>query len=118
MAKGSYCLILEIKKHIKARIGSLGKLSFEKGVYVYAGSALNSLEARIKRHFGKRKKKFWHIDYLTARKSVIVKEAYCKLSERKEECEIAKGFMKIGKPVKGFGCSDCDCESHLFKISG
>ncbi len=116
MAKGSYCIILKVREPLKIRIGSLGKIAFEKGDYVYVGSALNNLEARINRHFAKRKKIFWHIDYLTAHKGVSVEEAYCKISKKKEECEIAKVFLKNGKPIKGFGCSDCGCESHLFII--
>ncbi len=68
------------------RIGALGTFDFPRGHYVYIGSALNGLEARIARHLagvpwqnlspdlqsgeiGKRcreihqKKMFWHIDY-------------------------------------------------------
>ena len=33
------------------------------------------------------------------------------------ECELAKAMKAISvDEVKGFGCSDCHCDSHLFKM--
>ena len=33
------------------------------------------------------------------------------------ECELAKAMKAISvDEVKGFGCSDCQCDSHLFKM--
>ena len=114
--KGTYCLIIKINKNIKARIGALGKISFKKGYYIYVGSALNNLEKRISRHLRKKKKKFWHIDYLLENKNVKIVEIIYKVSNKKEECRIAKKLIKIGKPIENFGSSDCKCKSHLFKI--
>lgn len=38
---------------------------------------------------------------------------------KRMECRIAKAMTKAGgKAVAGFGCSDCRCRSHLFRLSG
>ena len=63
--KGCYCLIINLDKNSEIRIGrKLGKIKFKKGTYVYVGSAMNSLESRLKRHLSDEKKMHWHIDYL------------------------------------------------------
>ena len=47
--KGSYCLIINVEKDTKIKIGKkLGIINFKKGCYVYVGSAMNSLESRVK----------------------------------------------------------------------
>jgi len=116
--KGTYFLIINIKKPAIIKIGSLGKIKFEKGNYVYVGSAMNNLEKRIKRHLknSKDKKKHWHIDYLLAGKNAKIMKVIKKESNKKQECEIARKIAKIGGAVKNFGSSDCKCKSHLFKI--
>lgn len=116
MKKGAYILIIENKKDCRVRVGSLGSIKFEKGLYAYVGSAMNGLEARIKRHLSKNKKTFWHIDYFLKNRNVKIKEVYYKVSDVKEECKIAKKVSQHGKSIKDFGCSDCRCGSHLFKI--
>jgi len=54
--RGSYLLVLKIEKEKLIEIGRLGKFWFQKGYYIYVGSAMNSLRARIERHRQKRKK--------------------------------------------------------------
>jgi len=76
------------------------------------------LEKRIERHLRKTKQKFWHIDYLLDDANVEVLKVFHKKAGRLEECKIAKNISEIGVPVKGFGSSDCKCESHLFKLKG
>lgn len=47
--KGSYCLIINIKKDTDIKIGKkLGFINFKKGCYVYVGSAMNSLNPELK----------------------------------------------------------------------
>ncbi len=107
-------LVLEIEENIEEEIGRLGKLTFEKGMYLYIGSAQNDLEKRIKRHLLRSKKFHWHVDYLLKNRRVkIVKVLYEELG-KEWECKIAKSLT--GKPVPKFGSSDCNCHSHLFKI--
>ncbi len=115
--KGSYCLILNIKKDFVAKIGALGNMSFKKGKYIYVGSALNNIDARVKRHLRRDKKLHWHIDYLTINPFVSIEKVFYKPSDKKEECEIARIVSAYGAPIKNFGSTDCSCKSHLFKIN-
>ena len=110
-------MIASVKKDSEIKVGSLGKTKFNKGNYAYIGSAMNSLEKRIERHERKEKKLFWHIDYLLSSPNTKLKKVIVKPSKEKEECKTANKVAKAGIPVLGFGCSDCKCKSHLFKIN-
>jgi len=114
--KGVYILLLNVGKNLRLKIGSLGKMNFDKGKYAYVGSAQNNLEKRIERHMSKNKKKFWHIDYLLDNKSTKIVDTFYKKSGKSEECRIADKLGKTELPVLKFGCSDCNCKSHLFRI--
>lgn len=115
--KGAYCLIIELKKHSSIKIGVLGTINFKKGLYCYVGSALNNLEKRVQRHLNSNKKLHWHIDYLLSNKNTSIKKVFYKQSNKKEECKIARFVSKnsMGQ-IENFGCSDCNCKSHLFMI--
>ena len=112
--KGSYILVLIVPEQVSLTIGALGKITFPKGYYAYIGSAMNSLEKRIHRHLSKKKKLHWHIDYLL--KCAKVDRVLIRVSTKREECFLAKHVSLKGTPVPGFGCSDCHCDSHLFRI--
>lgn len=114
--KGAYCLLVKIPDRIVVRVGALGDLPFTKGYYIYVGSAMNSIEKRVKRHLRERKLVHWHIDYLLKEEGVFVEKVFIKKSDNREECQVARRIKGHGKGVKGFGCSDCDCTSHLFKV--
>ena len=111
--KGTYCLIIQLDSDSKIKIGKkLGQIQFQKGYYVYVGSALNSLESRLKRHLSDEKKMHWHIDYLL-KKSQIVEIIYCE-SDKKIECDLSHYLAGKTSDINGFGCSDCECDSHLY----
>jgi Uri superfamily endonuclease len=110
--KGTYVLLAKLEKDRAMKIGSLGSLHFRKGFYAYAGSGMNSLEKRIERHLKRRKRIFWHIDYFL-QKARIVKIFFLKARSR-NECETARALAGRFAGIRGFGCSDCGCESHLF----
>lgn len=114
--KGSYVLVIKVVKNSLITIGSLGKIHFDKGYYAYIGSALNNLEKRVGRHLTRNKKLHWHIDYLLKNKNAKIIKIFYKESPKKEECTIVQFVAQHGKPIKRFGCSDCNCESHLYKI--
>ena len=99
----------QIKQKIK--IGKIGSINFKKGYYVYIGSAMDSLESRIRRHLSDEKKLHWHIDYLLE-KSEITDVIYNE--NKKVECELSQYIAQKTDGVKDFGCSDCECESHLY----
>jgi len=109
---GSYVLVIENDKDQNIQVGKLGKLFFKKGFYAYVGSALNGLEQRINRHKQSNKNMHWHIDYLLNKTKIT--NVFIKESKIKEECEIAYIFKEKLKSVPKFGCSDCNCQSHLF----
>lgn len=115
-AVGSYVLIVRVPSPITIETGGLGKVHFDDGFYAYVGSALGGLKTRLRRHVSKKKTPRWHIDYLTNRtsiRSIVIFE-----SSERLECAIANALKPRFASVGGFGCSDCDCCSHLFFASG
>lgn len=111
--KGSYCLIINLNKEKTIKIGKkLGRLNFKQGYYVYVGSAMNSLFGRIERHLSDEKRLHWHIDYLL--KNSEITDVIYNESTRKIECNLSKYLSTKSKGIKDFGCSDCNCESHLY----
>ncbi|MEM0357528.1 MAG: GIY-YIG nuclease family protein [Candidatus Bathyarchaeia archaeon] len=115
--RGIYILAVLVGRERTVKVGSLGTIQFKNGLYAYVGSAQNNLEKRLERHFKKvAKRRFWHIDYLLAEDDVSVVKAFFKEAGKPEECVTAQSLAKFGFPVKGFGCSDCKCESHLFML--
>ncbi|MBS7647575.1 MAG: GIY-YIG nuclease family protein [Candidatus Bathyarchaeia archaeon] len=116
--KGIYILAVLVSRDETVKVGSLGTVTFAKGLYAYVGSAQNGLEKRLRRHLRKAlKRKFWHIDYFLAVNSVNVVKVFFKEAEKPEECATAHVLAQFGLPVMGFGCSDCNCKSHLFHFS-
>lgn len=111
--KGTYSLIINKRNSSKVKIGALGEINFKKGYYVYIGSAMNSLKPRIKRHLSNNKKVHWHIDYLLKNENVAIEDIIFNIDEKKIECEIAKIISYNGEEILNFGCSDCNCSSHL-----
>ena len=114
----TYCLIIKLNRKSRIKIGKLGEMDFKKGYYVYVGSALNSIDSRIRRHLSKEKKLFWHIDYLLNSLNSTVSEVILERSPEKWECNVAFEISNKGTPIERFGCSDCKCGSHLFYFEG
>jgi Uri superfamily endonuclease len=110
-----YVLVIEVGENINVNVGALGNLNFEKGIYIYVGSAKKGLRKRVERHLRKSKRKFWHIDYLLSDERVNVLKVFT-VQEPFDECGVAKIISERGVPVRGFGSSDCRCISHLFKV--
>jgi len=114
--KGTYILIFDMPES-QIKIGALGIVNVQGGTYCYVGSAMNGLDQRIGRHLSKKKKMRWHIDYLAM--ECIRMEAYEVAEQEITECELGKVVLDSGGAavVKGFGCSDCKCQTHLFFLS-
>jgi Uri superfamily endonuclease len=116
--KGIYVLAITVSKDTEVGVGALGNIDFRKGLYAYVGSAQKRLENRVKRHLkGVRKRNFWHVDYLLDNSFTEVVRVFYKEADKSMECEIAENLKKKGIPIANFGCSDCTCKSHLFKIN-
>ena len=114
---GTYVLIITLGSDLTTEVGALGTLSFPAGVYLYTGSALGGLDQRVSRHIRHEKTVKWHIDRLTvAADSVIAYESY---PDYVPECELASmaGDCGMVPSVDGFGCSDCSCRTHLFRVT-
>jgi len=114
--QGIYLLVIRVKKNLKLKVGSLGEVCLGRGIYVYIGSAQKNLKQRIGRHLLKSKRIFWHIDYLTTDRNAKVESVFYSKRDKFWECRIAKLLSRTEIPVPGFGCSDCNCRSHLFKL--
>ena len=115
--KGIYILIIRVCKDISVNVGALGRKAFAKGLYAYVGSAQTNLEKRVKRHLRREKRLFWHIDYLLDSDQAEILEVLYKEAGKTQECRVANALSEKGKPIAGFGCSDCRCGSHLVRIS-
>ena len=114
---GTYVLVITLGSDLTTEVGALGTLSFPAGTYLYAGSALGGLDQRVSRHIRHEKTVKWHIDRLTvAADSVIAYESY---PDYVPECELASmaGNCGMVPSVDGFGCSDCSCRTHLFRVT-
>jgi len=115
---GIYVLIIQVSNDVAVQVGALGKLTFKKGLYAYVGSAQVNLEQRVRRHLLKEKRKFWHIDYLLGNYAAKVLGVFHKQADKTEECAVAREISERGRGVAGFGASDCNCKSHLFRVEG
>lgn len=104
-----------IRMH-EIRIGSLGVLEFAAGFYAYTGSArgpggLSRVDRHIQVLEGKKNTRRWHIDYLLP--NTLFQEVVITRTAHDLECRIARSIGETMQAVPKFGCSDCDCESHL-----
>ena len=135
--RGTYALIMSLPRACKLRIGALGTFDFRRGHYIYIGSALNGLDARIARHLagvpwrdlppelqkgeigrrfreGRPKRFFWHIDYFLPHAQVV--QVWTDAGGARLECEWARtllGLSNASVVAPRFGASDCNCAAHL-----
>jgi sugar fermentation stimulation protein A len=113
--RGSYLILLRLGRNVNIQVGSLGQIEFKRGFYIYAGSAMANLSQRMERHRRLRKKHHWHIDEL--RDVSEFHHALAIRSATRLECQIAEALSKIADgSIRGFGCSDCHCKTHLFRM--
>ena len=113
---GIYVLVISVDTDTELAVGALGQVYFEKGLYAYVGSAQANLEKRVARHLRKAKRKFWHIDYLLDSEAAKIIRVFWKYATKDEECAIAYRLSRNSREVKQFGCGDCKCASHLFRL--
>ena len=107
----SYQLFISVNINLKIQVGKLGMFNFPKGTYIYTGSAMKNIDARIKRHLSKYKKSHWHIDYLLRNNQTNITKV---IKSELNECDLNSDIK--GKIIAiGFGSSDCrnNCKSHL-----
>ena len=139
---GVYIMVMHLDHELDLEIGSKGMMHFNAGYYMYVGSAKANLTKRIERHKRKRKKMHWHLDYFRGHCEMIAAvpirtsgwplkswslthEPYPSMPscpdpdvEVSVECALADAVRAIAEwDVPKFGCSDCDCTSHLFGMT-
>jgi len=114
--KGTYAVFMSFDEDVGVNIGSLGPVVLKSGEYCYIGSAMGGLDQRIERHLSKSKSMHWHIDRLTVVADRM--EVYESFPDYVQECMLSSMAGKAGcmPMLKGFGCSDCRCETHLFMV--
>jgi Uri superfamily endonuclease len=115
--KGTYLLILRLKRDRCIRVGKSGGHRFKAGVYGYVGSAFGpgGLHARLRHHLRIAENPRWHIDYL--RKVAAIEQVWFSTEARRREHEWAallQSMPDIVIAVEKFGATDCRCRSHLF----
>ncbi|MFH1820939.1 MAG: GIY-YIG nuclease family protein [Methanobacteriota archaeon] len=115
MVPGTYALLIYVPYDLSLKIGQLGTVNFKRGYYSYIGSALGGISARVRRHLREKKKVHWHIDHLLLHTRAI--DVIAARSKGRKECAVTAELAKHLTSIKGFGSSDCDCESHLFYSS-
>lgn len=111
--RGDYLLILHTEEDLETEIGSLGKVRFPAGYYVYTGSAKKNLDQRMARHRRLRKGMHWHIDWFRQKADWVG----CIPIRTAEDLEhrLADEVSRIADwRIPRFGCTDCRCETHLF----
>jgi len=114
---GTYALVLALRAETELRVGKLGTFVFPAGYYLYLGSALGGLRARVQRHQQRDKRTRWHIDYLLPHCNLV--EVWAILSGERLEClwrDVVQSLPGARIAVPGFGSSDCRCPSHLIYL--
>lgn len=116
---GTYALILRSASRTRVDIGAWGRMYVEPGYYIYVGSAFGTggVRARVLRHVRRAKTCHWHIDYLT--ESCTPVAVWHSHERERLEHDWARILCDMSgmSPIKGFGCSDCKCYTHLFQTS-
>jgi Uri superfamily endonuclease len=113
---GTYALIMSSGTRADIQIGRWGRLAIYPAYYIYVGSAFGpgGLKARVSRHFRETKSKHWHIDYLREFVSPVCAWTCCEPVNLEHRWAQSVSQMTDTSSVKGFGCSDCKCYTHLF----
>lgn len=115
-AGGTYTLVVALSTPARIEVGALGTISFDEGWYAYVGTALGPGGfSRIDRHrelaTGTGTTRHWHVDYLLGHSESSI-HSVIKTAAVDAECRVADHVDATAVPH--FGCSDCDCHSHLF----
>jgi Uri superfamily endonuclease len=112
--RGSYALVIAVSRPSSIPVGRLGLVTFPSGAYVYCGSALGGLAARVARHRRAEKLRHWHVDHLLDLATLV--EVWVARSPERLECRLASHLAALPGGelwAAGFGASDCRCPGHL-----
>lgn len=108
--KGAYLLVLKLEYGVSIK----DRWRLEPGLYVYVGSAMNDLVARVSRHLWKEKKKHWHIDHLLEHARIL--SVIMIPSELRLEESLSLALSKRFDGPAGFGSSDLKVKTNLYRV--
>lgn len=111
--RGAYLLCFRLARPVRTVVGGLGETAFPAGHYVYVGSAMKNLSARVARHTRRRKRLHWHIDYLL-QDATDITPVPIRSSKRLETSLVDSVSVVLESGPAGFGASDSDKLTHLF----
>jgi sugar fermentation stimulation protein A len=111
--RAAYVLVLFCSTRRTLRVGSLGRLAFVPGYYLYVGSGGANVLKRVERHLRPRKVRRWQVDWLTSGPNRLRPAEACILPGF-EEYAVARALGLRLNPVRRVGASDCRCATHLF----
>ncbi len=115
---GAYVLWIELSRTVSLPARFHGRV-LGPGCYLYAGSAYGpgGIRARAARHLKRRKRRRWHVDWLTTRARVVRVLPLPSATE----CDVIRTLSSrhmLHTPLAGFGSTDCPlCPAHLAEIT-
>ncbi len=113
MNRGTYVILIKLTSSVD--ISRPRNMKLPEGLYVYVGSAMNSLTGRLRRHLKKKKKIHWHIDQLTEMGDIILLIGIPGRSKLEEK--LSRFLSEYFQVIKGFGSSDLKVDGNLFKVN-
>ena len=114
---GIYCLVLWVPRACRIQLAHRPACDFPPGWYVYTGSAKRRLLSRLRRHVRRSKTVHWHVDRL--RPFARISEIWVRPWAPGSECGTNARLRRLPGatiPCRGFGASDCRCDTHLFHL--
>jgi Uri superfamily endonuclease len=117
---GTYALLFSSAADRPVLVGQLGRLHVCRGFYVYIGSAFGpgGVQARVAHHRAPSIHPHWHIDYIQG--VTQLQEIWWTHDLMRREHQWADLFKRMrgaSIPLRGFGSSDCACESHFYFLA-
>ncbi len=108
---GVYVLVLEVNQDISIRTKSGRMFNITAGHYLYVGSAMRGLRARLLRYLKHLERKHWHIDYLleyALLRMIMYSIVSSHVIGGRPECVLSREIARSRNvvPVPGFGCTD------------
>jgi len=119
-SKGVYIMYITLGSKKRLKVGSLKLQSFDAGLFAYVGSARGpgGLRGRLRRHMGLKGRPralHWHVDHIISNPdSKIVGFHVLEGASEHLVAEKVGSFARVS--FRGFGCSDCNCNSHFFYL--
>ena len=116
---GVYQLRIRLRRSVVLHVGSLGRVRFAAGTYIYTGRASRGLRARVLRYVHGGLRRHWHIDYLLVSSVARIERVVLASTDPEDECRanMATG-CNAAVAALHFGASDCrgGCPAHLWLV--